>query len=728
MDEENLRKYKAKKQRLDLRQNLLDELSKYSIKNTEAFKKKKIKKDKKIVKKTTSVVTGDKKKTSFKILKQNEDSSSETEEVKDYNELIKNEKNIEITENVQEEFNDIYKYKLSRFLNRKNEIIDFRKSLDIFYHENDIISVVKSNLVVFIQGNTGCGKSTQIPQMLMEYGFANEKKIVMTQPRRINCVGVANRINEEVNENVCGYRYMFEDKVSFGNKTVVMTEALLLMEIKNDNLLSSYSVIILDEVHERSIYIDILISVLSKIVKIRKEKGDYLRLVFMSATVDNIENYRNHFNFTTLESILIETTKKFKVDEIFLGNDKDYLKTITEKIISIILKPDFDMINKSMLVFLPSKNEIYSMRTKLLECCKLYDLFENSLIDIVPLHSSLNKAEQAKIYKNNFKIILATNIAETSITIKDIYYVFDSGRVKYKVCDESITKYKTGFITKSSAKQRSGRLGRVSDGICFRAYSAQNYANFSEENVPQIQMQDITSIILFIKNLGFRILDNFPWFSKPSEYSLSSSQNHLRYLGFLDKSYNVTDIGMVASLFPVKPRLARVILSYDRSSYNIFVLVAILSLNIELKENTFTIPYYHNSKSDYIVLLKIYKDFLNSSDQSKFASDIKISINLLHDVKKLTNRLISIYKKVVYSDSVITEVINIYEFETELSVLLANFKDQIAIKYNDLYLFRNDEVYVDSNSINTEAHKIVFEYLICTSSKVYLKNVSILED
>lgn len=361
------------------------------------------------------------------------------------------------------------KFETIKLQKRLPDIQAKRMNMDIFFHEHDIIELIKNNLVVLIQGATGCGKTTQIPQFLLENGFATSGMVGITQPRRLSAISISNRLNIEINENISGFKIKYENNVTENTKIKVMTEGILFREIQLDFYLKAYSVIVLDEIHERSSTMDLLIGLLSKIIQLRLKMGLPLRLILMSATIDCSKTTKI---FEKVEIFQLPN-KSYKINVFFEPKTtSEYLDESFKKIKAILDAEESIIPNKktqsiiipneiindskaSILVFLPGKEDIYKLMSQL-----------NSLshnIVILPLHSSLSRIEQNKVFEHydSRKIILATNIAETSITIEDVVFVIDSGRVKHKIIDQSIVMYKTMFISKSSAIQRMGRAGRT---------------------------------------------------------------------------------------------------------------------------------------------------------------------------------------------------------------------------------------------------------------------------
>lgn len=370
-------------------------------------------------------------------------------------------------------------YETRVLANRREEVESRRKRLPIYYEKSEIIHAARRASVLFIRGATGCGKTTQVPQFLYEGGLCMDGVIGVTQPRRLSAVSIANRINEEASEDLCGYRIRYESTVTPDTRIEVMTDGVLLREIKNDFLLSKYSVIVIDEVHERSTNIELLVSILPRVMKVRKERGNELKLILMSATGDAGE-----FEALTGKMDVFTCPENRLPVSVFYEDktDPDYIGAAYERIRKIVLAEEgrrgtgsrrcsrmgsgvSNDRDAGILVFLTGKQDIYQLKDRL-DASGLG-------ITVLPLHSSLSRAEQDLVFGRTMcrKVVLATNVAETSITIPDIVFVVDSGKVKNRRVDqEGLVRYSIDFVTKSSAVQRMGRAGRTGPGICYRLY------------------------------------------------------------------------------------------------------------------------------------------------------------------------------------------------------------------------------------------------------------------
>lgn len=621
--------------------------------------------------------------------------------------------------------------------NRLDSIQQQRMKLDIFYEESEIVSIIKYNLITFIQGNTGCGKTTQIPQFLFENGFAAAGLIGVTQPRRFSAVSISSRINSEMNEQYCGYKIKYENNISKHTKIKILTEGVLFKEIQSDFLLKNYSVIILDEVHERSTNSDILVGLLSKIVQIRMKMKIPLRLVLMSATLDPTcyNKVLGEYALVTLKS------KQFEISVFFEDQTpENYVDGAFNKISAILQSEKCIKTNKklvgglskmpstisndsssSILVFLASKEDIYGLKDKL-------EAFNQDIV-VLPLHSGLNKSEQSKVYEKypTRKIILATNIAETSITIDDIVFVIDCGRVKRKLTDQSSVLYKVDFISKSSACQRAGRCGRTAPGVCYRIYNGDLFEKLTDHNIPQILAEPFDSSMLQLKGMGIPNIFGFPFVDQPLKESIKDSLESLQSIGALDSKGNITNMGKSMCHYPVNPRFARLLITTANENVSIFskiaIIVSILSCNFEFKRNEDTEAYYNSSKSDLIVGMKIFIDYLKSKNKKRFAFNVGISVESFEEILKMATYLMTISGKGTVNDLTI-EMTSVEE-ETICKFLFYAFADQLAVNCGTYYLYKNGDISVSSDSVKADGCNFVFNHIICGTKRSWAVGITL---
>lgn len=515
-------------------------------------------------------------------------------------------------------------------IERDPSIHEQRSQLPIFAEEQSIMESIKGNPVVIICGETGSGKTTQVPQFLYEAGYgnlasSNPGMIAVTQPRRVAAVSMAERVGTELNDkSLVAYQIRY-DSTTVTDKTVIkfMTDGILLKEIQSDFLLSKYSVILLDEAHERNLNTDILVGLLSRIVKLRWKKAiedpkKYrpLRLVIMSATL-NVEEFAKPSLFNPLPPVLRVEARQHPVTVHF---NRKTNPDCLEEAFKTVSKIHANLPEGGILVFLSGKREILSLVKRLREKypdpqTALFNGSENLILDgdeadfaselecedsqsdgeneniifdpeangsdaedeedsagftlgaktrqplhVLPLFSLMSPEQQMRIFAEppagSRLCVISTNVAETSITIKNIRYVVDSGKVKQRIWDsEGRQRYEVVWTSKASVAQRSGRAGRTGPGHCYRLYSSAVFDNdFPAHTPPEISRMPMESLVLQLKNMTIDNVERFPLPTQPDRDSVLRAQNHLIHLGALEAStFSITEFGKKVALLPLSP-------------------------------------------------------------------------------------------------------------------------------------------------------------------------------
>lgn len=441
----------------------------------------------------------------------------------------------------------------------KLSIQEQRQSLPIYKLKKELIQAVHDNQVLVVIGETGSGKTTQVTQYLAEAGYTTRGKIGCTQPRRVAAMSVAKRVAEEfgcrLGEEV-GYAIRFEDCT--GPDTVIkyMTDGMLLREILVDENLSQYSVIMLDEAHERTIYTDVLFGLLKQLVKRRPE----LRLIVTSATLD-AEKFSGYFFNCNIFTIPGRT---FPVEILYTKQpESDYLDAALITVLQIHLtEPEGDI-----LLFLTGQEEIDFACQSLYERMKGLGKNVPELI-ILPVYSALPSEMQSRIFDpappGKRKVVVATNIAEASLTIDGIFYVIDPGFAKQNVYNpkQGLDSLVITPISQASAKQRAGRAGRTGPGKCYRLYTESAYRNeMSPTTIPEIQRINLGMTTLNMKAMGINDLLSFDFMDPPSPQALISAMEQLYNLGALDEEGLLTKLGRKMAEFPLEPPLSKMLLA-----------------------------------------------------------------------------------------------------------------------------------------------------------------------
>ena len=431
-----------------------------------------------------------------------------------------------------------------------------RESLPIFKFRNQLLNVVRNNQLLIVVGDTGSGKTTQLTQYLAEAGYSNRGMIGCTQPRRVTAMSVAKRVAEEVGCRLgaeVGYTIRFEDCTGPETKIKYMTDGTLQREILLDPDLKRYSVIILDEAHERTIATDVLFGLLKKILKRRPD----LKLIVTSATLD-AEKFSEFFNRCLIFSIPGRT---FPVEIMYSKEpESDYLDTALVTVMQIhITEPAGDI-----LLFLPGQEEIETSSEILYERMKALGPEVPELV-ILPLYSALPSEMQNRIFEpappGGRKVVIATNIAETSITIDNIYYIIDPGFVKQNVYDPKlgIDFLVVTPISQVQAKQRAGRAGRTGPGKVFRLYTEATYqSEMLPTSIPEIQRHNLSHTVLMLKAMGINDLLHFDFVDPPPISTMLTALEELYALSALDDEGLLTRLGRKMADFPMEPALAKV--------------------------------------------------------------------------------------------------------------------------------------------------------------------------
>ncbi|KAJ2964476.1 hypothetical protein NQZ79_g615 [Umbelopsis isabellina] len=408
-----------------------------------------------------------------------------------------------------------------------------RERLPIFKSRTQLLYLIEKYQTLVVVGQTGCGKTTQLPQYLEEAGWAAEgRKIACTQPRRVAATTVAQRVAEEIGGKLgdkVGYTIRFEDVTSENTRIKYMTDGMLFRETLIDPLLKDYSVIMIDEAHERSLYTDILLGVLKKYVifvdltyRIQKKRPD-LRLIISSATLD-AEEFYDFFNSNTTKDKAKDTAtiislegRMYPVDVLYTTEPvNDYVEKAIQTVFDIHTKEP----NGDILIFMTGREEIDRVVSEISD--RASTLPQKALgITPLPIYAGLTTEEQARIFEptqHGFrKVIVATNIAEASITIDGVVYVIDCGFVKLRAYNpktgmESLT---VAPISKASAKQRAGRAGRVKPGKCYRLYTEESFMQLRDSSVPEMQRSNLAPVILQLKALGIDNVLRFHFLTAP---------------------------------------------------------------------------------------------------------------------------------------------------------------------------------------------------------------------
>ncbi|XP_050431567.1 ATP-dependent RNA helicase DHX8 [Adelges cooleyi] len=528
-------------------------------------------------------------------------------------------------------------------------LLEQRQSLPIYKLKDELIKAVTDNQILIVIGETGSGKTTQITQYLAEAGFTSRGKIGCTQPRRVAAMSVAKRVAEEFGCRLgqeVGYTIRFEDCTSPETVIKYMTDGMLLRECLVDFDLKNYSVVMLDEAHERTIHTDVLFGLLKQAVTKRKE----LKLIVTSATLDAVKFSQYFFE----APIFTIPGRTFPVEVLYTKEpETDYLDASLITVMQIHLRePPGDI-----LLFLTGQEEIDTACEILYERMKSLGPDIPELI-ILPVYSALPSEMQTRIFEaappGSRKVVIATNIAETSLTIDGIYYVVDPGFVKQKVYNS-----KTGMdslvvtpISQAQAKQRAGRAGRTGPGKCYRLYTERAYRDeMLPTPVPEIQRTNLATTVLQLKTMGINDLLHFDFMDAPPVESLIMALESLHSLSALDDEGLLTRLGRRMAEFPLEPNLSKMLIMsvHLQCSEEILTIVSMLSV-----QNVFYRPKdkqaladqkkakFNQIEGDHLTLLAVYNSWKNNKFSNAWCYENFVQIRTLKRAQDVRKQLLGI--------------------------------------------------------------------------------------
>lgn len=460
----------------------------------------------------------------------------------------------------------------------QNPIV-FPESLPVSQRKVEIQKLISEHQVIVVAGETGSGKTTQLPKMCLELGFGNLGMIGHTQPRRIAARSVAARIAEELETELgglVGYKVRFNDQISDNTQIKLMTDGILLAEIQNDRFLNQYSCLIIDEAHERSLNNDFILGYLKQLLPRRRRD---LKLIITSATID-VERFSKHFNNAPIIEVSGRTYPvEVRYRPVVEEDDQDQLQGILNAVDELQAEGRGDI-----LIFMNGEREIRDTA----EALQKQNLKHT---EILPLFARLSAQEQNKIFHPSGlnRIVLATNVAETSLTVPSIKYVIDPGtaRISRYSYRTKVQRLPIEPISQASANQRKGRCGRVSEGICIRLYSEEDFNSRPEFTDPEILRTNLASVILQMTALGLDDIEAFPFVDAPDERHIQDGVKLLEELGAFETVQTksgekrlLTRVGRQLAQLPVDPRLAKMILSAVNFGcvYEMMIIVSALSI------------------------------------------------------------------------------------------------------------------------------------------------------
>jgi ATP-dependent helicase HrpA len=500
--------------------------------------------------------------------------------------------------------------------------------LPVTAKKDDIAALIQQHQVTIVCGETGSGKTTQLPKICLELGRGVKGLIGHTQPRRIAARTVADRIAEELGQSIgqaVGYKVRFHDQTHPQSLVKLMTDGILLAESQNDPYLNQYDTLIIDEAHERSLNIDFLLGYLRWLLPKRPD----LKLIITSATIDP-ERFANHFGNAPIVNV---SGRTYPVDvryrPIDLIEEDDETDADLQQAILDAVDELYRDLRGDILIFLSGEHEIRETTESLRKSV------HNGRYDVLPLYSKLSVAEQERVFKptgNKPRIVLATNVAETSLTVPGIRCVIDSGhaRISRYSHKSKIQRLPIERISQASANQRAGRCGRVAEGICIRLYSKEDYLARPEFTEPEILRTNLSSVILQMAALKLGDIEDFPFVEPPEDKMIRDGKNALFEVDALDKQGQLTDTGKQLAKIPTDPKLARMLLAASElnSLNEVSIIVSALSIQDPREKPADKMPQaeakhaqFKAEDSDFLSLLNVWNSF---EEQKKHLSNSKL--------------------------------------------------------------------------------------------------------
>jgi ATP-dependent helicase HrpA len=492
-------------------------------------------------------------------------------------------------------------------------------ALPVVERREEVAKAIAENQVVILCGETGSGKTTQLPKICLEIGRGVAGLIGHTQPRRIAARSVANRIAQELNTSVgrgVGYKVRFNEQVSDDTYVKLMTDGILLAETQGDRFLNQYDTIIIDEAHERSLNIDFLLGYLKQLLPKRPD----LKVIVTSATIDP-ERFSRHFENAPMLMISgrtypVETRYHPLTADDPEEEDLNQIEGILRAVDELSRQPAGDV-----LVFLSGEREIRET-AEALQGAKLRDT------EVVPLYARLSGEEQMRVFQphRGRRIVLATNVAETSLTVPGIRYVIDPGyaRISRYAPRTKVQRLPVEKVSQASADQRKGRCGRVAEGVCIRLYSEQDFATRPQYTDPEILRTNLASVILQMKSLRLGDIMDFPFIEPPDYRMIRDGYATLHELGAIDEGNELTEIGWQLARIPIDPKLGRMILAAQDEGCLEEVLIIAAALSVQDprerpldKQEAADESHkkFQDENSDFVTYLNIWRWFHNYAKQ-----------------------------------------------------------------------------------------------------------------
>jgi RNA helicase HrpA len=518
--------------------------------------------------------------------------------------------------------------------------------LPVYREKDKILAALAEHQVIVVQSPTGSGKTTQIPQILLGSGYEAGKLIGVTQPRRIAAVSVAEFIARQLKTKIpatVGYKMRFEDRTDPSTRIKIMTDGILLQEMKADYSLSRYGVIMVDEAHERSLNIDFILGLLKQVLAERPS----FKVIVSSATI-NAEVFSEYFDecpIVTIESSMYPVDMHYEPPR-----QESNPEALQDKIAEIVERAARDPDNRGdILVFLPGEGAIKNCLTRLAA------LSVSGRLRLLPLYSRLSSEEQERVFDDSpgrIKVIAATNIAETSVTIDGVTTVIDPGLAKVNFYNnQNFTSSLVEVpISKASANQRRGRAGRTQPGACYRLYTRKDYEARALFTTEEIHRTDLSEVVLRMAELGIQEFERFDFISPPGRAGILSAIETLKALDALDEERELTAIGRQMLAFPILPKFSRILMEAVLR-YPTVLQEALTAISFLSSRSPFILPpgeelearkahhSFRDPQGDFLSYLKVYEGWQRSRDRERFCQTNYLDPRTMGEIENIRVQL-----------------------------------------------------------------------------------------
>ncbi len=619
--------------------------------------------------------------------------------------------------------------------------LECQPHLPVSEQATSILQAIKQNQVLIVAGETGSGKTTQLPKLCLQAGLGLYGRIAHTQPRRIAARSVAERISAEMQTELgqhVGYQVRFEDRVSHHSNLVLMTDGMLLAATERDRFLNEYDTIIIDEAHERSLNIDFLLGFLKQLLVKRPD----LKLIITSATID-VARFSEHFNQAPIIRVSGRSYPvEIEYQPLFNDDPEEADSSLTEGVLMALERTlVLDKHNGSLgdvLVFLPGEREIR-------QCADSLRKASLKQLQILPLYARLSKNEQQKIFNptgQGKRVVLATNVAETSLTVPGIRYVIDSGlaRISRYSFRHKIQRLPIEAISKASANQRAGRCGRISAGVCIRLYAEEDFNLRAEFSEPEIQRTNLAAVILRMQKLKLPDVHRFPFLDAPDARYLNDGIKQLQELEALNAQKKLTALGRKMADFTLDPNIARIILQAETYAVLEPILIIAAALNVQdpkdvPKDKQAAAKEKHlqwqDKESDFLSYIKLWQAYecarqeLSNKQLKKWAKTHYLSSMRLREWRDTHRQLVLQCKQLnlnVHSNN--------QDYQAIHKSLLAGFVTQVGNKNEEgEYLgTRNKKFQIfPTSSQNKRKPKWILSAQLLETSKLFAHTVARIE-